>query len=473
MDNFISDEELNKRLAKADPANGKVPPFLEAQLITQAANSDKRVTLAERFARAQRQTRQFILGGSLTASAAAIALVLVVSGTPTAPLIQLAAGSNQGLQASESSSSSAMDSTKMMMPYASYTYKAGSALTNDTGSDKVYKIVRDGSPEDVLTKVANLFGVKGEISKVPEFSKDNPSYFLSETKDPYGYDSVNPVVSLWWSGTGSWNYSNPVSYPQSVCESTGENEECASWSEIKPTPELLPSREAAVAKALEIFNATGLAATESDLRIYSDEWGINIMSSLKVDGNDTNIEWYIGWSSNGELSYAGGQTVKVQEMGTFDTISQIAAVDRIPDWRWSGSPSAIFYEQYQPNAIAYSDGISTRDNAAVEEPLAVGSESGESTEGSEGTGEVIEPDMTIEPSPIEPEIVELEIVEAVSTMLTIWDANGDVWLVPGYILVNSQGWFSAIISLIEGVIALPEETEYEIMPMDDSVKVDQ
>jgi hypothetical protein len=37
--------------------------------------------------------------------------------------------------------------------------------------------------------------------------------------------------------------------------------------------------------------------------------------------------------------------------------------------------------------------------------------------------------------------------------------------VPGLILVNDQGWWNAVISLIEGVIALPEPSTVDIMPM--------
>jgi hypothetical protein len=70
----------------------------------------------------------------------------------------------------------------------------------------------------------------------------------------------------------------------------------------------------------------------------------------------------------------------------------------------------------------------------------------------------------------EPETLTLTILEAESALLSVWDANGEVWLVPGWILINDQGWFGAVISLIEGVIELPKETEVDIMPLpaDDS-----
>ena len=90
--------------------------------------------------------------------------------------------------------------------------------------------------------------------------------------------------------------------------------------------------------------------------------------------------------------------------------------------------------------------------------------SGEATADAESSDSSI----AIDPMPgeqIEPETVTLTVVESESALLSIWDANGEVWLVPGYILVNDQGWFGAVIALIGGVIELPKETEVDIMPL--------
>ena len=60
---------------------------------------------------------------------------------------------------------------------------------------------------------------------------------------------------------------------------------------------------------------------------------------------------------------------------------------------------------------------------------------------------------------------------AESTLLTMWDAQGNAWLVPGFVYEMPDGWYSGVVSLIEGVIELPEPMEYDIMPMDDGVGV--
>ena len=268
------------------------------------------------------------------------------------------------------------------------------------------------------------------------------------------------MISLWWLGTASWNYSNPIAFPDSVCEETDEAGNCVAYQQFQPTPELLPTEAEAVAKALEVFNATGLQVSASDIRVEISEWGVNASASMSVGGQPTNLEWYLGWSSTGEISYAGGHSVAAESMGTFDTVSALAAVDRLSDWRWSGSPSGIFYQRFQ-STVSIEPAPYVRDNAAG---VSEGSEPGSAGDSSIGDEPM--------PGPMpEPQTLTLTILESESALLSVWDANGEVWLVPGWILINDKGWFGAVISVIEGVIELPKETDFNIMPLpaDDSV----
>jgi hypothetical protein len=90
--------------------------------------------------------------------------------------------------------------------------------------------------------------------------------------------------------------------------------------------------------------------------------------------------------------------------------------------------------------------------------------SGEATSDSESADSSIGIDPMPGDQP-EPETLTLTILEAESALLSVWDANGEVWLVPGWILINDQGWFGAVISLIEGVIELPKDSGVDIMPL--------
>ena len=378
------------------------------------------------------------IAGGFSAVAAAIVVMALVSNVSAPPLIQLSA-TQEGDGDTAVLDSEGSDDKSMIGTFTTYEYLAGPELSSATGTGQVYKLSRTGSPETVLANVAAALGVQGSIKKYPDFSDQNPGYFFGESEDPWGMDSQNPMVSIWWSGTGSWNYSSPgdVGTSSSSCAEPDSEENCQEWTDVLPTPELLPSREDAVVKALEIFSATGLTVSESDLKIDYSDWGVYISAALSVEGQPTSIEWYIGWSSTGEISYAGGHSVVAEPVGTFDTISAVQAVQRLDDWRWFGSPATSFYEKYSGAATD-----STTRNEQVTEPGFVDGEE----------------------QPV-PETVTLTIVSSEEVLVSIWDAAGDVWLVPGIILVNDQGWWNSVISLIEGVIALPEPSTFEIMPM--------
>jgi hypothetical protein len=457
-------ENLDTRLSKSDPAKKRKAPVLKASLIAKSIASENNLSLRERFELLGQNARRAILGFGVSGSAAAIAITLVLTSAPQ-PLIQLS-----GLQGARNNESAAaqMDqgAEKMWMPYQSFEFVAGPNLSSETGSGEVYKLSRQSTPEQVLNTVAELFGVEGSIKKYPDFSETNPGYFFGSSDDPWGYDGKNPVISLWWLGTASWNYSNPNAFPESDCLETDESGNCSSWREFEPTPELLPSREEATAKAVEVFNATGLNVQASDIRVDISEWGVNAYASLTVDGQPTNVEWYLGWSSTGEISYAGGHSVAAESMGSYDTISAVAAVERLADWRWSGSPSGLFYERFQPRYATEPAPLPAEDSVEGEEGS---SESGSSD--SQSPDEPVDSGTSVDPMPDQqPETLTLTILESERALLSVWDANGEVWLVPGFILINDQGWFGAVIALIEGVIELPKETEVDIMPLpaDDS-----
>jgi len=449
---MTNNDELDQWLKKADPALRRVAPELSEGILASAIAADSKLTLRARFELLSQNLRRASLSLAVGGSAAAVAVAMVLTSAP-APLIQLS-----GMQGARNAESAAPQSDvaagKMMMPFVNFEYIAGPNLSNETGSGQVFKLVRQSTPEEVLANVATVFGVEGSIKKYPDFAETNPGYFFGQSNDPWGYDGKNPVISLWWSGTASWNYSNPIAYPESKCEETDADGNCTAWTEFQPTPELLPTKEEATAKALEVFNATGLDVSASEIRIDSSGWGVSASASMYVDGQPTNVEWYLGWSSTGVISYAGGHSVAAEAMGTFDTISALSAVERLADWRWSGSPSGLFYQRFQPPMMTepapyVKNGEASSDSAPAD------------------------PSIAIDPMPGEdfvPETVTLTVVESESALLSVWDANGEVWLVPGYILVNDQGWFGAVIALIEGVIELPKETEVDIMPLpaDDS-----
>jgi hypothetical protein len=60
----------------------------------------------------------------------------------------------------------------------------------------------------------------------------------------------------------------------------------------------------------------------------------------------------------------------------------------------------------------------------------------------------------------------ITINESKDVLLLVWDANGKAWLVPGVALTGTDSWWQTVISLVEGVIQLPEPMPIEPMPID-------
>jgi hypothetical protein len=160
------------------------------------AKNRGQVSLAVRFKLVSNRTKAIIVTGLVSGAAAVIAVILVVTSSPQ-PLIQLAA--TQGGSDNRSATMSEISDDKMMiMPFTTYSYVAGAGLSSETGSGQVYKLVRTGSPESVLAKIAQVFDIQGSVKKYPDFTDQNPGYFFGESDDPWGGDNVNPMVERNW-----------------------------------------------------------------------------------------------------------------------------------------------------------------------------------------------------------------------------------------------------------------------------------
>ena len=357
---------------------------------------------------------------------AATAIFAVMPSAPT-PLINLA--QSQPQREGLASSSDA----KMMM-WINYEYVAGSGLSTNTGNGTVYQLKLKGSPEEIISSLAERFGIDGAASKDTWDEGKSYNYFFG-TKDNY----EKPNLNLYWGGTGNWYFSRSADYNAKLN---------------------LPSKADATAQAVSLFNETGLAVSADDITISSGDWGMYATASLKVNGSDTALEWTMSWAPDGELVGAGGHSVELVQKGTYGTISEKDSVKRLGDWRYSGSAASSYYAG--SSAVVY-DQMTSVDSAVkgdTVEPVAGEEGATDSEPGAEPTEAPI-----IEPTPeATPEKVVMKLVSAKKAHLLIWDADGGAWLVPGYMLKNTDGWYSSVISLVDGIIALPK-LDSGVMPM--------
>ncbi len=428
-------EELKARLNSADPA--KEAPVLNEGLVAQAPlNKPKALPIS-------RRVKLALLSGSSVTAVSALTLVVSLA-LPQQPLIQMASGGQQGRAEAMASSDAAAPGVKMISPmWIEYEYDS-SALSEETGRGTVYQLLLEGDPKQKLQELADYFGVEGEIREEEWSSPEYPTFAIGKPERQ---------VSITWAGTGNF-YFNAWDQNSYKCENkTVTLEDGSSYETCEPiaTPELIPSVETIRTEAFEIFSSFELSVSKDQIRVDRSDWGASAIASLQIDGKDTAIEWWINYDGAGKLSSVSGSFAKPVARGDFNTVSAKDAAARIKDGRWFGSPASSVWSQYSQSAM----GLRTTD--AVTAPAVEPAPEATTKGATESTTE----DQPVE---IKREIVKLKLTGSEQQLLMIYDKSGGAWLVPGYLLKNDQGWFDSIISLVEGVIELPEPYVVEPLP---------
>ena len=419
----MNEENLRNRIKAADPA--AQAPLLSESVVVEATLKGKSAPIGFRAAR-------FSLAG---AAAAVLAIGLTLPSTlAPQPLFTIAGAGPSGNQTGALSATSEVADAKMIWPgLIQYNYLTG-GLSDEGGRGVVYEIRKVGDPIQILQKVADYFGIVGTPKEDDWSTKEYPSYSIQ---------GENFYLSIYWSGAGYWNFGRWTNQVQCAEPAEGEatTKECIT---PQSNPELIPSKPELIEQTISTFAALGIEVTEQQLTVQRDEWGAYVTVSNSHKGQPIPIDFYIAWDFQGKISSISAASFEIVERGEFGTVSPVDAVARIKDGRWYGGVSSKYFEQYyRPIGIARST-----DAVALPAP-------------DEGSS-----DQPVEP--IEPEIVDLTINRSEEVLVSVFDSAGNMWLVPGYLLFNDQGWFDSIVSLEEGVIQLPEP--YDVMPMKEDTK---
>ena len=308
-----------------------------------------------------------------------------------------------------------------------YEYVPGGGISDATGSGLVYQLQLLGDPVDLLTELGSVYGVEGQAGPSQFFDEMWPGYALGPE------DWSGPTLNLTWSGTGPWYYSNPAAYQEPSCREVPPeegSEELGGFECENPEPSgPLPSLAEATRMAVDLLQKSGLDVTESDITVLAnDDWGVGLSAVQQLDGVDTAVEWSVFYGPGPTLASVSGHAATPVSRGNFATVSPLAAVDRLASGLWWGSPAPLYYSGF--------DSVFTQ---------------------------VLPLDDYPEPG----DVITLTVESAEQAPLLVWDASGTAWLVPGYIMrYGSEPWnASAVISLQDGVIELPEPIMMDTMPL--------
>jgi hypothetical protein len=306
----------------------------------------------------------------------------------------------------------------------SYTLSAGDVSTDSLNALKT----AFGLTEDFVAQDASQGG--GYLSG--NYDGTTPTMYVGS--DPMHYWSFSPV----------WDESSISSrpcimedavVPETTVVPTGDDvpaSEVATEICAEPVaPENVPTK----AEAEELFATTvsALGANVDDLVIdsYADEWGANVNGYLKIDGVRSSLTWSIGYGANGEISWASGVLADVQDGASYPRIGTTAALERL-----NNQQSDMWGDPMVRSGVAY-------DATAAIEPATSDVESAVTTE--PATSDVPASDVVTETYPVTdapaPEIQEVSIVGVEEELVTLYGADGSIYLVPGYTFIAAEDEF--------------------------------
>jgi hypothetical protein len=312
----------------------------------------------------------------------------------------------------------------------SYTLTAGDVSANSRNALKE----AFGVTEDFVAQDASQGG--GYLSG--NYDGKTPTLYVSS--DPMHY----------WSYSPAWDESSISSRPCIIDSDTTyvpTSDVPAPIAEIcaePAAPENVPTK----AEAEELFATTvsALGANVDDLVIdsYADEWGANVNGYLKIDGVRSSLTWSIGYGANGEISWASGVLVDVQDGASYPRIGTTAALERL-----NNQQSDMWGDPMVRGGVAYDTGVSS-DIAATPVPEPASSD--------------VEAAVTTEPATSDvaptldapaPEVQEVSIVGVEEELVTLYGADGSIYLVPGYTFIAAADEYGYVGRYT--VSALPDE----------------
>jgi hypothetical protein len=365
------------------------------------------------------------------------------------PILVLSAANGGGWSAdapAASESAAGMDG-KMMWGYLQ-NFTAASDLPALDSNARSYTLSAGDVSTDSLNALKTAFGLTEDF--VAQDASQGGGYLSGN------YDGKTPTLYVssdqmhYWSFSPVWDESSISSRPCIIDSDTTyvpTSDVPAPIAEIcaePAAPENVPTK----AEAEELFATTvrALGANVDDLVIdsYADEWGANVNGYLKIDGVRSSLTWSIGYGANGEISWASGVLVDVQDGASYPRIGTTAALERL-----NSQQSDMWGDPMVRGGVAYDTGVSS-DIAATPAPEPASSD--------------VEAAVTTEPATSDvaptldapaPEVQEVSIVGVEEELVTLYGADGSIYLVPGYTFIAAADEYGYVGRYT--VSALPDE----------------
>jgi hypothetical protein len=366
------------------------------------------------------------------------------------PILRIAGGVSSDRNSADSSLVGAPESSgdKMMWMGQQYFTAVSDLPALDSDAPSYVISASDVARRD-LNSLREVFAIKDEF--VAQDANMGGGYLAGEynTGDlPTMYVSAD--VTHYWSYQAPWSRSMTdvgcAIPPVAEGDTVTSVEPCS----VPTPPENVPSAAQAEDLFEQMLKDLGLKPKDFITESYADDWNASVTGYLTIDGVRTSLSWSASYGADAELVWASGVLAEVTQAADYPRIGTAQGIERLNNdqqYGWGG-PMAR-------GGIAYDDMAVTSVDEAVASPgapraLAQGIEpvseeligvtvdtAPETLAGTvdtqpetlEGTVDIIEEYERV---------IEIEIVAVEEELLSLYGADGEIYLVPGYAFLAAQ-----------------------------------
>ena len=342
------------------------------------------------------------------------------------PILVLSAANGGGWSESAPAASDMAGADEKMMWAYQQNFTAATDLPALDSSARSYTLVAGDVSANSRNALKEAFGVTEDF--VAQDADQGGGYLAGN------YDGTTPTLYVgsdamrYWSYSPAWDQSSISSRPcimeDAVATSDIPTTDVASEICAEPVaPENVPTKAEAEALFAKTISALGVKSNNLILDSYADEWSASVTGYLKIDGVRSPLSWSIGYGADAAITWASGVFADVQDGASYPRIGTAAAIERLNSQQagnWGGPMVR--------GGVTYDTAVAS-DIAATPVPEPASSDV--------PTSDVVTETYPVTDAPA-PEIQEVSIVGVEEELVTLYGADGSIYLVPGYTFIAAE-----------------------------------
>jgi hypothetical protein len=348
------------------------------------------------------------------------------------PILVLSAANGGGWSESAPAASDMAGADEKMMWGYQQNFTAAVDLPALDSNAPSYTLTAGDASTDSLNALKAAFGVTKDF--VAQDATQGGGYLAGNYDGTTATLYVGSDAMRYWSYSPAWDQSSISSRP-CIMEDAVATTDGLSIDDVPTTdvaseicaepvaPENVPTKAEAEALFAKTVSALGVKSNNLILDSYADEWSASVTGYLKIDGVRSPLSWSIGYGADAAITWASGVFADVQDGASYPRIGTAAAIERLNSQQAGNWGGPMVRGGFANDTAATSD----VEAAVTTEPA---------------TSDVPTSDVVAETYPVTdapaPEIQEVSIVGVEEELVTLYGADGSIYLVPGYTFIAAE-----------------------------------